>query len=276
MRSMLSRHTRPALLLPLVLALGGCDIAAGHLMGRATEEWTRTYPFPAGAELRIVNTNGKVEVEGVAGATSVEVRAEKIARAATDDGAKELLPRIGIKEDVQPDRVAIETERMNGVMIGAAFEVRYHVRAPKSATVNVTTTNGGIVLNSLAGKIVAHTTNGGVNAKEMSGAIEARSTNGGVMLDFASVAADKISARTTNGGVVLMLPDSAKAHLTASCTNGGIILAPDLKVDVTEHSRRNLEARMNGGGTPIDLHTTNGGVRIRPRGGIAERETDEK
>ncbi len=112
--------------------------------------------------------------------STVEVRAEKIARAATETGARELLPRITIKEDVQPDRVFIETERMSGIMIGAAFEVRYHVRAPKGAVVNVSTTNGGIGLTALSGKVVARTTNGGVIAKELAGGIEARTTNGGV------------------------------------------------------------------------------------------------
>ena len=270
--------SRISALAPLLFALllsTACDLAAGHLMGRAVEEWTHTYPLPAGAELRIVNINGKIDVEGVADSSTVEIRAEKIARAATDVGARELLPRIAIKEDVQPTRVAVETERMNGIMIGAAFEVRYHVRAPKNATVNLTTTNGGIALTALAGRTVAHTTNGGVNAKEMGGTIEAKSTNGGVTLDLASLGADRISARTTNGGVVLMLPPSAKADLSASCTNGGINVAPDLNLDITEHSRRNLEARLNGGGTPIDLHTTNGGVRIKPRG-TAERETVER
>jgi len=38
-----------------------------------------------------------------------------------------------------------------------------------------------------------------------------------------------------------------------------------VKLDVTEKSRRRLEAKMNGGGTPIELHTTNGGIRIRNR-----------
>ena len=56
---------------------------------------------------------------------------------ATDAAARELLPRIDIKEDIKPDRVSLETERMSGIMIGAAFEVRYHVRAPKNAVVNV-------------------------------------------------------------------------------------------------------------------------------------------
>ena len=226
---------------------------------------TRSYPLAPGGEIRIDNTNGRIEVEGVEGST-VEVRAEKIARAATDTGARELLPRITIKEDVKPDRVSVETERMNGIMIGAAYEVRYQVRAPKGAVVNVTTTNGGIGLTALAGKVVARTTNGGVNAKELAGGIEARSTNGGVTIDVAALGTEPLSARTTNGGVVLMLPDSAKADVSASCTNGGIVVSPDLTLSVTEQSRRRLEGRLNGGGTPIELHTTNGGVRIKARG----------
>src|SRR5688572_726139 len=172
------------LLVLLVCALTGCDLSVGNLAERATEEWTRSYPLAAGGELRIGNTNGRIEVEGVDGST-VEVRAEKIARAATETGARELLPRITIKEDAQPDRVTIETEKMSGIMIGAAFEVRYHVRAPKGALVNVSTTNGGIGLTALSGKVVARTTNGGVTAKELAGGIDARSTNGGVSIDFA-------------------------------------------------------------------------------------------
>ena len=108
-------------------------------------------PSLAGGEVRIVNTNGTIDVEGVEGA-DLEVRAERVARAATDTGAAELLPRISIKEDVTPDRVSIETERMSGIMIGASFEVDYHVRAPKNAVVTVTNTNGVIGLTALGGK----------------------------------------------------------------------------------------------------------------------------
>jgi len=259
------RSPRLILAILAALALTACDLSLGRLTARATEEWTRSYPLAAGGEIRIGNTNGRIEVEGVEGST-VEVRAEKIARAATETGASELLPRITIKEDVQPDRVSVETERLTGIMIGAAFEVRYHVRAPKGAVVNVTTTNGGIGLTALGGKVIAHTTNGGVNAKDLTGGIEARSTNGGVTMDFAQLGSEGVSARTTNGGVVIALPETAKADVTASCTNGGIIVSPDLTLTVTEQSRRRLEGRLNGGGTPIDLQTTNGGVRIKPRG----------
>ena len=263
-----------ALVVPLVVAFGACDMSVAHLTGRATEEWTHTYPLSDGGEVRIGNTNGQVDVEGIDGST-VEIKVEKIARAATDVGARELLPRITIKEDATPDRVSVETARMGGIMLGVGYEVRYHVRAPKNAVVNLTTTNGAIAVTGVDGKVVAHTTNGGVTGKSLTGAVEARSTNGAVNIEMASIGAGRVSLRTTNGGVTLMMPESAKADVSASWTNGGISVSPDLKVDVTEHARRSFEGRLNGGGTLVELHTTNGGIRLRPRSAIAAEKDDE-
>ncbi|PYR00768.1 MAG: hypothetical protein DMF97_08930 [Acidobacteria bacterium] len=262
-------------LLSAALLLAGCDMSIGHLTGRATDEWTHRYPLSSGGEIRIVNTNGKIEVEPADG-PEVEIRAERIARAATDAGARELLPRIDIKEDIGPDRISVQTERMSGIMIGAAFEVRYHVRAPKNAFVNVANTNGQVALTGLAGKVIAHTTNGGVTARGLTGGVEARSTNGVVNIYLASVGSERISAKTTNGAVVVSLPESVKADVTASWTNGGIKVAPELKVEETERSRRRFEGRLNGGGTSIELQTTNGGIRLRPREAAEAEAEDSK
>lgn len=262
------------LALPLTLMLAACDLSLGNLSARATDEWTHTYPLTAGGEVRIVNTNGRIEVEGVDGST-VEVRAERVAKGATEAAAKELLPRIVIKEDVKPDRISLETERMSGIMIGAGFEVRYHVRAPKNALINVSNTNGLVTVAALGGKVVAHTTNGGVKGSGLSGGVDARSTNGGVTIEMASVGPDPISLETTNGGVSLALPDRARATVTASCTNGGISVGSLDNFEVTEKSRRHLEGKLNGGGTMVELHTTNGGVRLRSRDSINTRtDTD--
>jgi hypothetical protein len=272
MESSVSRRLG-VLLLPLALVAAGCDASLGHLTARATDEWTRTYPLAAGGEVRIVNTNGRIDIEGAEG-SSVEVRAERIARGATDAAARELLPRIVIKEDIKPDRVSLETERMSGIMIGVSFEVRYHVRAPKNAVINVSNTNGQVALTALGGDVTAHTTNGGVTGKAMTGAVDARSTNGGVNIEMAAVGSGKVALRTTNGGVTLALPETAKADISASCTNGGIRVASLDNLEVTETSRRRFEGRLNGGGTSIELRTTNGGIRVHSRDG-AETRTDD-
>jgi hypothetical protein len=252
-----------ALALPVVVALVACDVPLGHLAGRATEEWTHTYQLSPGGQVRIGNTNGRVDVIGVEGST-VEVRAQKVAHAATDEGARELLPRIKIYEDAKSDRIVVETEHMGGFMIGVGYEVRYDVKVPKNAVLELTTTNGVVSVNNLAGKVNAHTTNGGVRATNLSGAVEARSTNGSVNVDMASVGGERIRLQTTNGSVSLTVPADAKADVSATWTNGGISLS-DIKLDQTERSRRSFEGRMNGGGTPIELHTTNGRIRLRNR-----------
>jgi hypothetical protein len=265
----------PVLLLPMALAAGACDMSLGNLAGRASEEWTHTYPLSPGGEVRLVNINGKVEIEGVDGHT-VEIVAERIARGATDESARELLPRIKISEDVKPDRVSIETERMGGIMIGAGYEVRYRVKAPRDSVVNVTSTNGVIALANLSGNVTARTTNGTVSGDRMTGGVNARTTNGSVKMDMASVSAQKIALHTTNGAVTLSLPDSAKADLDASCTNGGINLSALEKLAITDKSRRHVEGKLNGGGTSIVLETTNGGIRVRPRDGKATpTDTDD-
>jgi hypothetical protein len=260
--------------LSLTIVVAGCDMSIGNLTGRATDEWTHRYPLAPGGEVRVVNTNGRIEVEPGEGA-EVEIRAERIARAATDTGARELLPRITIKEDAAPDRVFVQTERMSGIMIGAAFEVRYHIRAPKNAVINMTNTNGQIALTGLAGNVIARTTNGTVIGRGLTGAVEAHTTNGTVNIDLASIGSGPISAKTTNGAVVVSLPENARADVSASWTNGGINVAPDLNLEVTDRSRRRFQGRMNGGGTPIELQTTNGGIRLRPRTAAEAEESND-
>lgn len=267
-----SRVLRSLAAVPLALAVTACDLHLGNLAGRATDEWTHTYPLTAGGQVRIGNTNGRIEIEGVDGST-VEIRAERIAKGVTDTAARELLPRIEIKEDVRPDRVSVETARISGVMFGAGFEVRYHVRAPKNTVIDVSNTNGLVTVSGMSGKVVAHTTNGGVTGKGLSGGVDARATNGGVNIELASVGSDRIALRTTNGGVTLTVPESAKADVSATCTNGGISVS-GVKLEVSEQSRRRLEGKLNGGGTPIELHTTNGGVRLRSKASEDEPRTE--
>jgi len=258
---------RLGLCLVAALAFGGC-VGNFALNGRASDEWTRTYQLSPGGEIRIGNTNGRVDVDAVDGNT-VEVKAERIAKATTDGAAEELLPRIKIDEKVTPDRIEIETSRMSGIMVGASIEVRYHVRAPKSAKVHVTNTNGIVNLTGLSGGVEAHTTNGGVRGTDLSGRVDASATNGGVTIDFASVT-DEVHLGTTNGGVTIGVPESAKANIVATCTNGGIAVS-GVKMEMTEQSRRRVEGKLNGGGAVVDLHTTNGGVRIRARGAGRDR-----
>jgi hypothetical protein len=248
-------------------AAGGCDIAMADLRQRETVEWRKNYDLQPGGQLEISNVNGKIEVQPGTG-SSVEVVAEKSARAASVEAAKDALGRIEIQEKTSPTHVRIETkvQRGSGGFFGGwNQEVHYMVKVPPSLEVRLTTVNGGIELSGLKGRITAEATNGGVKARDISGAIDASTTNGGVEVDLADVADSGVKLGCTNGGIRLRLPASAKATISARITNGGIN-TDGINVETSgEASRRRLDGRLNGGGPRIDLEGTNGGIRIEAR-----------
>ncbi|MBI4478227.1 MAG: DUF4097 family beta strand repeat protein [Acidobacteria bacterium] len=250
------------------VALTACDVVVGGIQnldklgGRATDTWTRTYPVEAGGRLAVVNTNGRIDVEAYDGST-IEVKAEKVARALSDDAAKDLLQMLEISEQASAREVRLQTRHRRRIT-GGSVEVRYHVRAPKTVKLDVETTNGAIQLVGMRAEVQAETVNGGVTARDLGGALKASTVNGPLQIALADVPAD-ISLETTNGGIRLTLPENAKADISANVTNGGISLSGLDQADVREKTRRRLEARLNGGGPRITLETTNGGIRISGR-----------
>jgi DUF4097 and DUF4098 domain-containing protein YvlB len=239
--------------------LTACELATASFRAEAKEPWSQTFQVASGARFELENTNGSIDVESATG-SEIEVRAERIAKAATEEGARELLKQVEIVVDATSDRVAIRTKYPSGWNRGGS-EVRYWVKVPATVAVKVENTNGKVKLAGLAGAVEASTTNGGVSGEGLSGRVRASTTNGGVDISVTAVHAEGIDLSTTNGGVKLVLPASAKADVSARCTNGGIS-ASGLSIETAESSRRRLEGRLNGGGPRVRLETTNGGIRL--------------
>lgn len=254
-----------ALALPVLLAGStGCDIATAQFRESATEQWQRNYDLQPGGRVEIRNVNGRIRVRSSEG-NRVEVSAEKIAKGSSDSGAREALAQIELVETVAPDSVRIETRvpRLGG-LFGSSAEVRYEVRVPRHSVVHFTTVNGGIELDGIEGRIDADTTNGGITGRQLAGSISASTTNGGVDLEMTTLADGGATLKCVNGGLKLRLPADAKATISASITNGGID-TNGLPLETSESSRRRLEGRLNGGGAPVRLSGTNGGISVRAR-----------
>ncbi len=271
MKTMPRRARTTVFILPVLIvasaAATGCDIAMADFKQKETAEWRKTYELQPGGRLEISNVNGKIDVEPAAG-SSVEVVAEKSARAASAEAAKEALGRIEIQESASPTNVRIATKLQRGgggLFNGSNQQVHYVVKVPAALEVRFSTVNGGIELTGLKGRITAEATNGGVKAHDVSGAIDATTTNGGVEVELSQVAEPGVKLGCTNGGIELKLPSDAKATISARITNGGINTNGINIETVGEASRRRLEGRMNGGGPRIDLEGTNGGIRIASR-----------
>jgi hypothetical protein len=242
----------------------GCGVPGrGQLTGRAADEWIRSYPLTEGGEVQIGGSSGSVDVQGVDGKT-MDVRAERIAHASTDEAAREILPRISIREEASPTRVVLRTEPLGGIVIGVSVEVRYGVRAPKTATIRVRNGNGGVRVRGFTGRVIVNSSNGEVTADDLGGGVELRSVNGNAKIALASVGADLIDLRVTNGALTLTLPGTASANLLATCTNGTIDVSALNLERMGEQTPRRVRGRLNSGGTPIELSTINGNILVEP------------
>ena len=256
----------PALACALILATTACvGRRQTALAGRASDEWKRSYPLTADGEFQIVGANGSVDIQGGTGST-VEVRAERVARASTDAAAREILPRIEIREDVTPDKIVLQTQGLAGIVIGVEVQVSYHVTMPATARAKVRAVNGDVTVSNVEGQVVLSSTNGEVIGKNLRGGVDARAVNKGVTIALGAFDRDPVELRATNGSVDLTVPADVNASLDATFTNGTFDIK-DLKFEpFGEQSRRRARGRLNAGGPPISITTINGNIRVHPLG----------
>ncbi len=150
--------------------------------------------------------------------------------------------------------------------------VSFEVLVPRSIDLDLKAHNGGIGISSVEGRIVFETTNGGVHLMDTAGDVRGRTTNGGVHVVLAgnSWKGSGLDINTTNGGVHLSMPATYAANIETGTTNGGFrsdipalnVTQEDVKGPSGRHRATRLNTVMNGGGAPIRVITTNGGVKI--------------
>jgi DUF4097 and DUF4098 domain-containing protein YvlB len=143
------------------------------------------------------------------------------------------------------------------------WSVSYDVFVPRQTNLTLESVNGGIRATQINGDVQASTTNGGIDLTGIGGAVRGSSTNGGITVHLTGrpAAESGIDLRTTNGGVRLTLPEGYPANLEARTVNGGI--QSQIPLTVEGRIGRNVNAQIGGGGPPIRLRTTNGGISIR-------------
>jgi len=251
-------------LLSLAVLAGCRPVDKTTLSARATDQWTRSYPLAAGGEFQIVGGNGSVDISAGDGQT-VEVSAERVAIAATEASAKQIVSRIKIREDVTPGKVVVQSVGLEGLVIGVEVMINYRVTVPKGVAVRVRTVNGAITVAGVDAKTVLNSGNGAVIATNLRGGAEVRTINGAVRIDLAAVGEEAIDLRTANGRITLTLPATADATVTVSSVNAAVNFE-NLKTEpVGEQTRRRQRVRLNKGGAPIDINIVNGEVRVSAR-----------
>jgi hypothetical protein len=202
--------------------------------------------------------NGGISVKGES-RSDVLVRACVQAWGQTADAAKATVA--GVKVSTAGGIRADGPEESN-------YSVSFEILVPRSTDVRLKAHNGGISLSSVDGNLEFETTNGGVHLDNVSGDVKGRTVNGGVNVALSGNTwrGNGLDVQTSNGGVHLSMPDNYAANVEAGTVNGGFssdIAGLNTEKDERGRSRATKVATsLNGGGAPIRVNTTNGGIRI--------------
>jgi DUF4097 and DUF4098 domain-containing protein YvlB len=178
-------------------------------------------------------------------------------------------------------------------------EGHIEVTVPKNYRVGIRTGGGSVELTDTTGAAKLNTSGGDISAKNVTGNIELRTSGGSIRVDriVGDVDADTsggdirllnvdgkirgntsggsvhcslvgtnrgISASTSGGDIELTLPRATTGNVRAT-TSGGSITS-DLPLTTTGQKEGRLEGSMNGGGEPIDAHTSGGSISLRVAG----------
>ncbi len=217
----------------------------------------REMTVPASGKLDVDGArNGGISIRGE-NRSDVLVRACVQAWSTSDEAAKSLAASVRINT--------------NGLIKAAGsdengWSVSYDILTPKNTSLNLKAHNGGISIKSVDGSIDLVTVNGGVSIYDAAGDVRGRTTNGGINVSLVGSGwkGSGLDLQTTNGGVNLTIPENFAANVEAGTVNGGFSSdIPALNVEKSDrHQAKRVNASINGGGPPVRIVTTNGGIRI--------------
>ncbi len=253
----------------------------------------KTFDISPDGKVVVDNVNGSVKVESWNN-SQVMLEVTKTVKADDQEDAQQRFDRVKIEIDNQKDYLEIHTRYpgdegwdgfWNWLFHGWSqnADVNYTLKVPASIHLEAGSTNGNVEVHSVAGGVKAYSTNGNVEVDSASGGVEASSTNG--RLDLNDVAGN-VDGSTTNGGVNATISNGQNLQkVSLTTTNGSIKVycTGDLNADVSAHTtngsvhtdfpvtikgdfdHKSFEGKINKGGAPIHLNTTNGSIEIKQR-----------
>jgi hypothetical protein len=145
--------------------------------------------------------------------------------------------------------------------------VHFTVHVAKGVKVDLNTVNGSIDVGGATASVDAETVNGRVEVSTLAGPVSAHTVNGNVRatIEHLVSSAEPLELETVNGSVELEAPTDLSADVDAETTNGGI--ETDFPLTISKGLvGKHVHGTVGQGGRKVELHTTNGSVKLRKLG----------
>jgi DUF4097 and DUF4098 domain-containing protein YvlB len=212
-----------------------------------------------------------VKSYAVTGRTSVRVNADNAGvRITTSDASKVDFdvkyenwggdaPKIDSRQDGNVTELSVRTSTRGWWPTFGRRQLNIEVHMPKTGDLTVETSNGGVEVSSVNGRVVIHTSNGGIRAQQITGRTDVGSTNGGITLNDLKGA---VTAGTTNGAI---RAGGIDGQCDLSTTNGSVHVTGRLDALKVSSGNGSVVAEAEAGSkvaSDWSIRTTNSSVNL--------------
>ena len=174
-----------------------------------------------------------------------------------------------------PAKLALEARSVDGGVTAEGIEGTIQIRAVDGSVdlahvqgaLHLQTSDGGIQVRESSGTIQARTSDGHLDVDGKFSALELRSSDGEVRLALRPgtrlEAASQI--QSSDGKVAVALPKDLSADLDVSTSDGHVDCVLPVSVerfDSHGSGHHSLRGKLNAGGVPLTIHTSDGSVHI--------------
>ena len=204
--------------------------------------------------------SGEVVVTGNSDADTVTVTARIIVGSDSLEDAKLNLDDVEILVTDSVNEILIQTVQP-GNLKGRKYTVEYDIIVPSSLEVMATQDNGKIEILDIENSVDVSNTNGDVLLSNIAGGVMAVVDNGSIAGTVFLPVGQTIDLSTNNGNLELNISTSTSAKFSASVVNGQISVTDLDFTDVVNTKQRRDGVIGDGEGT-IELSTTNGNIEL--------------
>ncbi len=145
------------------------------------------------------------------------------------------------------------------------WSVSFLVMVPRHSDLTLSTQNGPLSVEDVAGRMDLQTQNGPLSLSGIGGDVHASAQNGPLTIDLQGTRWEGtgLDAETQNGPADLRIPDNYNAKIEFGTVNGPMEVGFPMTVTISGRVKDRINTTLGNGGPPIRVVTTNGPMTVR-------------
>ncbi|HXC96230.1 MAG TPA: DUF4097 family beta strand repeat-containing protein [Edaphobacter sp.] len=279
------------------LALSALVLSAAAATAQSDTVWDKSYAVAGEPSLFVSTGDSHLNIRACSGCQSVRIHVTaentSLSRYTLEEGQNgntihfslKEKPHIGVHINVHSSSVHVDVETPATLTLDAKSVDGNLTATGLHGDLTIHTSDGNQELTGLSGNLKLHSSDGHLRVRDGSGILEARSSDGGQEIagSFTSLQLHSSDGSITveladgshlnsdshiessDGSVTLRLPKGFPAELSVSTSDGSIQSTLPMIVNgynSKEHSGHNIRGKINGGGSLLTIHTSDGSVRL--------------